>query len=156
MGSMYAVHKRSARSHPTGSSIFRHLEDAGLANPRRQAQRWTRDNVATLETAVPELPAGFDNRLSDNSPAWPAASGHARPPPRSPEWSPPTCRSASASGRHQGHYCHYAVDRLPSLDPRPDRGARRDRGSPMGGLQCYNAGGTKSAGNPCGTAVVAL
>ena len=37
-----------------------------MANLRRQAQRWTRDNVATLETAVPELPAGFDNRLGDN------------------------------------------------------------------------------------------
>ena len=24
------------------------------------------DNVATLKTAVPELPAGFDNRLADN------------------------------------------------------------------------------------------
>jgi hypothetical protein len=45
---------------------FRHLDDAGLANLRRQAQRWTSDNVATLETAVPELPAGFDNRLGDN------------------------------------------------------------------------------------------
>src|SRR4029077_15984142 len=45
---------------------FRHIDDTGLANLRRQAQRWTRDNVATLETAVPELPAGFDNRLGDN------------------------------------------------------------------------------------------
>jgi Protein of unknown function (DUF3631) len=45
---------------------FRHLDDAGLADLRRQAQRWTRDNVATLETAVPQLPAGFDNRLGDN------------------------------------------------------------------------------------------
>jgi hypothetical protein len=45
---------------------FRHLDDAELANLRRQAQRWTMDNVATLETAVPELPAGFDNRLGDN------------------------------------------------------------------------------------------
>jgi putative DNA primase/helicase len=45
---------------------FRHLDDAELANLRRHAQRWTRDNVATLETAVPDLPAGFDNRLGDN------------------------------------------------------------------------------------------
>ena len=45
---------------------FRHLDDAGLANLRRQAQRWTRDHVVTLETAVPELPAGFENRLGDN------------------------------------------------------------------------------------------
>ena len=45
---------------------FRHLDDAELANLRRQAQRWTMDNVATLETAVPELAAGFDNRLGDN------------------------------------------------------------------------------------------
>ena len=42
-----------------------------------------------------------------------------------------------------------AVDRLPSLDPRPNRGTWRHRGSPMGGSECYN-------GNPCGTAVVAL
>src|SRR5215471_3622437 len=45
---------------------FRHLDDAELANLRRQAQRWTSDNVDTLKTAVPELPAGFDNRLGDN------------------------------------------------------------------------------------------
>jgi putative DNA primase/helicase len=37
-----------------------------LVNLRRRAQRWTMDNVATLKTAVPELPAGFDNRLGDN------------------------------------------------------------------------------------------
>jgi hypothetical protein len=42
------------------------VEDAELANLRQQAQRWTRNNVATLETAVPELPAGFHNRLGDN------------------------------------------------------------------------------------------
>jgi putative DNA primase/helicase len=45
---------------------FNHLDDPELANLRRQAQRWTMDNVATLKTAVPELPAGFDNRLGDN------------------------------------------------------------------------------------------
>jgi putative DNA primase/helicase len=45
---------------------FRHLDDPELANLRRRAQRWTTDNVATLKAAVPELPAGFDNRLGDN------------------------------------------------------------------------------------------
>jgi putative DNA primase/helicase len=45
---------------------FRHLDDPEFADLRRQAQRWTMDNVATLETAVPELPAGFDNRIGDN------------------------------------------------------------------------------------------
>jgi putative DNA primase/helicase len=45
---------------------FHYLDDAELANLRRQALRWTMDNVATLETAIPELPAGFDNRLGDN------------------------------------------------------------------------------------------
>jgi putative DNA primase/helicase len=45
---------------------FHHLDDAELANLRRQAERWTTDNVATLKTAAPELPAGFDNRLGDN------------------------------------------------------------------------------------------
>src|SRR6516225_8240460 len=32
---------------------FRHLDDAELANLRRQAQRWTSDNVDTLKIAVP-------------------------------------------------------------------------------------------------------
>jgi hypothetical protein len=45
---------------------FRHLDDAEFANVRRQALRWTMDNIATLETAVPKLPAGFDNRIGDN------------------------------------------------------------------------------------------
>jgi Protein of unknown function (DUF3631) len=45
---------------------FHHIDDAELANLRRQAQRWTMDNIATLKTALPELPAGFDNRLGDN------------------------------------------------------------------------------------------
>jgi len=45
---------------------FHHLDDPELADLRRRAQRWTTDNVATLKAAVPELPAGFDNRLGDN------------------------------------------------------------------------------------------
>jgi Protein of unknown function (DUF3631) len=45
---------------------FRHLDDAELAELRRKALRWTTDNIATLEAAVPEMPAGFDNRLGDN------------------------------------------------------------------------------------------
>jgi len=45
---------------------FGHLDDAELVNLRRQAQRWAMDNVATLKTAIPELPAGFENRLGDN------------------------------------------------------------------------------------------
>jgi hypothetical protein len=45
---------------------FRHLDDAEFASLRRQALRWTMDNIATLETAVPKLPAGFDNRIGDN------------------------------------------------------------------------------------------
>jgi Protein of unknown function (DUF3631) len=45
---------------------FRHLDDSELANLRRRAQRWTMDNIATLKTAEPELPTGFDNRLGDN------------------------------------------------------------------------------------------
>ena len=46
---------------------FHHLDDPELANLRRQAQRWTMDNVATLKTAVPELARlRFANRLGDN------------------------------------------------------------------------------------------
>jgi putative DNA primase/helicase len=45
---------------------FHHLDDPELANLRRRAQRWTMDNIATLKTAEPELPTGFDNRLGDN------------------------------------------------------------------------------------------
>jgi putative DNA primase/helicase len=45
---------------------FDHLDDAALVNLRRQAQRWAMGNVATLKTAAPQLPAGFDNRLGDN------------------------------------------------------------------------------------------
>jgi hypothetical protein len=45
---------------------FHHLDDVELANLRRQALRWTMDNVATLKTAVPALSTGFDNRLGDN------------------------------------------------------------------------------------------
>jgi hypothetical protein len=45
---------------------FHHLDDPELANLRRQAHRWTTDSIAALKTAMPELPAGFDNRLGDN------------------------------------------------------------------------------------------
>jgi putative DNA primase/helicase len=45
---------------------FDHIDNAELVNLRRQAQRWAMDNVATLKSAVPELPPGFDNRLGDN------------------------------------------------------------------------------------------
>jgi hypothetical protein len=56
--------KRKKPSHRV--EHFRHLDDAEFANLRRQALRWTMDNIATLETAVPKLPAGFDNRIGDN------------------------------------------------------------------------------------------
>jgi hypothetical protein len=45
---------------------FRHLDDPELADLRRQAQRWTADNVGALEIVVPEMPAGFDSRIGDN------------------------------------------------------------------------------------------
>jgi Protein of unknown function (DUF3631) len=104
---------------------FRHLDDAGLANLRRQAQRWTRDNVATLETAVPELPAGFDNRLGDNWRLMMAIANLA-----GGEWLDRARRAAISIARVGTHmsigtklladikdiFATRAVDRLPSLD----------------------------------------
>jgi hypothetical protein len=44
------------------------VSGCGGGSSRDRTPRWTTlmDNVATLETAVPELPAGFDNRFGDN------------------------------------------------------------------------------------------
>jgi Protein of unknown function (DUF3631) len=45
---------------------FRSIDDAGLAQLRRQALRWASDNGEKLKHAEPEMPVGFDNRLGDN------------------------------------------------------------------------------------------
>ena len=45
---------------------FRTIDDAGLAELRRQALRWANDNGEKLKHAEPEMPVGFDNRLGDN------------------------------------------------------------------------------------------
>ena len=41
-------------------------DDDNLGDLRRQAMRWTMDHIEALKTATPEMPAGFDNRLSNN------------------------------------------------------------------------------------------
>jgi putative DNA primase/helicase len=45
---------------------FRSIDDAALAELRRRALRWTIDNGEKLDGAEPDMPLGFDNRLSDN------------------------------------------------------------------------------------------
>jgi Protein of unknown function (DUF3631) len=45
---------------------FKHIDDAGLCDLRRQAMRWTMDHVKALKTAEPVMPAAFENRLGDN------------------------------------------------------------------------------------------
>jgi putative DNA primase/helicase len=45
---------------------FRALDDAGLADLRRQALRWANDNAEGLKNVEPEMPPGFQNRLGDN------------------------------------------------------------------------------------------
>ena len=45
---------------------FRSIDDAGLAQLRRQALRWASDNGEKLKHAEPEMPVGFDNQLGDN------------------------------------------------------------------------------------------
>lgn len=45
---------------------FRSIDDAGLAELRRRALRWSMDNGEKLDGAEPDMPPGFDNRLGDN------------------------------------------------------------------------------------------
>src|SRR5262249_36537053 len=45
---------------------FEHVDDAGLGELRQQCMRWSIDNAETLRGAVPQMPAGFGNRLGDN------------------------------------------------------------------------------------------
>jgi hypothetical protein len=45
---------------------FKHVDDEGLADLRRQALRWVIDNVVALRQAKPVLPHGFANRLAAN------------------------------------------------------------------------------------------
>jgi putative DNA primase/helicase len=45
---------------------FKHIDDAGLGDLRRQAMRWTMDHVEALKAATPDMPTGFDNRVGDN------------------------------------------------------------------------------------------
>jgi hypothetical protein len=77
---------------------FKHIDDEGLADLRRQALRWSIDNVEALKVATPTMPDGFDNRVGDNwhllspSPTFLAANGprrRVRPLSRLPR-SPPT------------------------------------------------------------------
>ena len=97
-----------------------------MANLRRQAQRWTTDNVATLETAGPELPAGFDNRLGDNWRLMLAIADLA-----GGEWADQARQAATAIARGgaagmsigiklladiKNIFAITAVDRLPSLE----------------------------------------
>jgi hypothetical protein len=49
-----------------GVQRFKHIDDAGLGELRRQAMRWSMDHVEALKTAEPEIPPGFENRLEDN------------------------------------------------------------------------------------------
>jgi hypothetical protein len=45
---------------------FRIIDDAGLAELRQQAMRWSLDSGEALKGAEPYMPAGFDNRRGDN------------------------------------------------------------------------------------------
>jgi hypothetical protein len=55
------------RRKPTETVVrFKHIDDAGLADLRRQALRWVIDNIEALKTATPTMPDGFDNRVGDN------------------------------------------------------------------------------------------
>jgi len=45
---------------------FEHVDDAGLGELRRQCLRWSMDNTEALRGVLPQMPAGFDNRLGDN------------------------------------------------------------------------------------------
>jgi putative DNA primase/helicase len=45
---------------------FKHIDDVGLGELRRQCMRWAIDATETLKVAAPQMPAGFDNRLGDN------------------------------------------------------------------------------------------
>jgi hypothetical protein len=45
---------------------FAHVDDSELADLRRRVCRWSTDNAQTLRCAKPLMPAGFDNRRSDN------------------------------------------------------------------------------------------
>jgi putative DNA primase/helicase len=45
---------------------FDHRDDPDLGNLRRQALRWSMDNVEALKAVRPAMPAGFENRLGDN------------------------------------------------------------------------------------------
>jgi hypothetical protein len=42
---------------------FKHIDDGGLAELRRQCMRWATDNVERLRDVAPKMPSGFDNRL---------------------------------------------------------------------------------------------
>jgi Protein of unknown function (DUF3631) len=46
--------------------FFRHVDDEDFITLRRKLARWTIDNAATLATARPAMPAGFDNRVAMN------------------------------------------------------------------------------------------
>jgi putative DNA primase/helicase len=56
---------------------FKHIDDGDLGDLRRQCLRWTTDSVAALKAAMPEMPAGFDNRLFDNWQLMLAIADHA-------------------------------------------------------------------------------
>jgi hypothetical protein len=45
---------------------FRSIDDAGLAELRRRALRWSMDNGEKLDGGEPDMPPGFDYRLGDN------------------------------------------------------------------------------------------